>query len=47
MLGLATILTQYFGIVGLTIAVVVGMVFNLLVPLFYVLNRINKGKLNG
>jgi O-antigen/teichoic acid export membrane protein len=46
-LGLATILTQYFGIIGLTIAVVVGMVFNLLVPLFYVLNRINKGKLNG
>jgi O-antigen/teichoic acid export membrane protein len=44
MLGLATILTQYFGIVGLTIAVVVGMVFNLLVPLFYVLNRIRKGK---
>jgi hypothetical protein len=41
-LGLATILTQYFGIIGLTIAVVVGMVFNLLVPLFYVLMRLKQ-----
>lgn len=41
---LGIFLTQQFGIVGLTLAVVAGMVFNLLVPLFYVLNRIKKGK---
>lgn len=40
---LGLILTAQFGIIGLTLAVIAGMVFNLVVPLFYVLNRIRKG----
>jgi O-antigen/teichoic acid export membrane protein len=40
---LGTYLTNRFGLVGLALAVVTGMVFNLVVPLFYVLMKL-KGR---
>lgn len=36
-----------YGLIGLTIAVCLGMVFNLVVPFLYVINRIRKSKNNG
>ncbi len=39
-------LTSIYGLVGLALAVVAGMVFNLVVPLFYVLIKL-KGRNNG
>jgi hypothetical protein len=42
LLGLGTVLTINFGLIGLTLAVIAGMVFNFVVPLFYVLMRLKQ-----